>query len=386
VSDTAVVVLLAAGCAASVGLVAAGVLRVWRAPSLRATLAVTTTAAVLAVVAGVVASAQAMFLSPHDLDVVLVVCLVAGVVAAGFGVLVARRVVGESRDVRAAAGALADEHRDGSRRATPRTAELADILRELDATRDRLDRARERERALETSRRELVAWVSHDLRTPLAGLRAMAEALEDGVVDDTDRYLKQMRVEVDRLSGMVDDLFELSRLHSGTVRTSEDPVALHDLVSDALAGAEPLAVASGVRLTGDASPRLTVAGDSRELGRALANLVVNAVRHTPPEGAVHVAAAADGDGRALLAVQDACGGIAEDDLPKVFDVAWRGTHARTPGPDGGAGLGLAIVRGIVEAHGGTADVANVAEGCRFEVHLPLRGDGESSVRVARRPR
>ena len=252
-------------------------------------------------------------------------------------------------------------------------AELGTIAGALQHAYGRLRTGLARERALEGARRELVTWVSHDLRTPLAGMRAMAEALEDGVVDDHDtmhRYHRQIRLEVDRLSEMVDDLFELSRIHAGTLRLSRRTIDLGDIVSDAIAGVEPLARAKGVRLRGAADPVLSVNVDAGELGRALRNLVVNAIRHTPGDGTVFVRAVIDGRG-ARLSVSDGCGGIPEDDLPRVFDVAFRGETARTPGPDGGAGLGLAIARGIVEAHDGTIEVGNAGPGCRFEIRLPL---------------
>jgi signal transduction histidine kinase len=171
---------------------------------------------------------------------------------------------------------------------------------------------------------------------------------------------------------MVDDLFELSRIHAGTLTLSRRPIGLGDLVADALAGVEPLARAKGVRLYGEADGVVPVNVDAGELGRALRNLVVNAIRHTPADGAVSVRAEDDG-ATARLSVSDACGGIPEQDLPRVFDVAFRGEAARTPGKDGGAGagLGLAIARGIVEAHEGDITVVNTGPGCRFDIRLPL---------------
>ena len=214
-----------------------------------------------------------------------------------------------------------------------------------------------------------MAWVSHDLRTPLAGLRAMAEALEDGLAADPPRYHKQMRAEAERLAAMVDDLFELSRIHSGTLQLSPDQIALDDLVSDVLASTEALARERGVQLDGTAAGQLAVRADPRELSRALTNLLVNAIRHTPPGGRVYVEARPEHED-ALLAVADGCGGIPEADLPHVFDLAWRGTDARSPAPDSGAGLGLAIVRGVVEAHRGSVRVVNTGDGCCFEMRLP----------------
>jgi signal transduction histidine kinase len=256
-------------------------------------------------------------------------------------------------------------------------AELRDLSAELTATHERLAQARSRERALESSRRELVAWVSHDLRTPLAGLRAMAEALEDQVVVDpheVSQYHSQIRREVDRLTVMIDDLFELSRIHAGALRLSRRMVGLEDLVAEVVASAEPVARAKGVRLSGAAVRGMPVYVDSAEMGRALRNLVTNAIRHTPSDGGVDVLAEVQ-SGTACVTVSDACGGIPPDDLPRVFDVAFRGESARTPGPQSGGGLGLSIARGIVEAHSGQIAVRNAGPGCQFLIRLPLARGG-----------
>ncbi|MDQ6938409.1 MAG: HAMP domain-containing histidine kinase, partial [Actinomycetota bacterium] len=150
-----------------------------------------------------------------------------------------------------------------------------------------------------------------------------------------------------------------------------------DLVSDTLAGLEPLAAAQLVRLDGHAAVPVVVVGDGRELNRAVTNLVVNAVRHTPENGRVRIDVSADpgagGRGSAEVSVTDECGGIPAEDLARLFDVGFRGEPARTPDATvpGGAGLGLAITRGIVEAHDGSVTVANVDGGCRFTLRLPL---------------
>jgi signal transduction histidine kinase len=260
-------------------------------------------------------------------------------------------------------------------------AELAELSTELELTHERLTQARTRERALEASRRELVAWVSHDLRTPLAGLRAMAEALEDQVVVDpreVSQYHTQIRREVDRLTAMIDDLFELSRIHAGALRLARRMVGLEDLVAEVVASAEPVARAKGVRLSGAAVRGMPVFVDSAEMGRALRNLVTNAIRHTPPDGDVEVLAEVQG-GMACVSVSDACGGIPPGDLPRVFDVAFRGESARTPGPQEGAGLGLSIARGIVEAHSGQIAVRNAGPGCQFLIRLPLARAGVPAI-------
>jgi signal transduction histidine kinase len=363
------IVLIAAGCTSAVGLAGMGVIRLLRRASLRLSIQASGIVPVLAIVAATLGTAEAMFLSRHDLGVVVIVCVIAGLVACAFSWLLGRQVESGSAALRQAARSLGDEAGQFRPPVQPLAAEFAALSGELADTSAKLARSRARERALEQSRRQLVAWVSHDLRTPLAGLRAMAEALEDGLAADPPRYHKQIRAEAERLAFMVDDLFEVSRIHSGTLQLSHDEITLNDLVSDVLASAEAVARGRGVRLAGQAAGQLTIRGDPRELSRALTNLVTNAIRYTPPDGSVYVEARPDREA-ALLTVTDGCGGIPEADLPRVFDLAWRGTDARSPAPDSGAGLGLAIVRGIVEAHRGSVRVLNTGNGCRFEMRLP----------------
>ncbi|MCO5992933.1 sensor histidine kinase [Actinoallomurus rhizosphaericola] len=364
------VVAYAAGAALLVGVAGVSALYALRGRSITALLAVVSAATVLATVAGIVAITLKMLISDHDRSVALTVTVIGGLVGLGVSLLLGHRLIGGTRSLLASVRTAGETGRFGPpERRLP--AELAELGAELSAAYERLDAARTRERALETSRRELVAWVSHDLRTPLAGLRAMAEALEDEVVADevtVRQYHAQMRAETDRLTAMVDDLFELSRIHAGALRLSRQRVGLGDLVSETVAGTEPLARAKGVRLRGQADGVLPVEVDAAELGRALRNLVVNAIRHTPEDGGVEIVAGAE-EGMAYVAVSDACGGIPDEDLPRLFDVAFRGEAARTPG--GGAGLGLAIARGIVEAHAGEIGVSNAGAGCRFVVRLPL---------------
>jgi signal transduction histidine kinase len=257
------------------------------------------------------------------------------------------------------------------------TAEVEQVRRELRITATALADTRDRERALETARRELVSWVSHDLRTPLAGLRAMSEALEDGVAEDPELYYKQIGASVERLNQMVEDLFDLSRIQAGVVSRELENISLDDLVSDCIAALAPLAAAQSVRLSGSVEGAAAVTGNGPELNRALTNLVANAIRHTRAQGSVDVrvglTTSAEHPRIAEVVVSDECGGIPETHLHRVFDVGFRGEAARTPDTlnAAGAGLGLAITRGIVEAHRGTVDVQNTGAGCRFRVLLPM---------------
>ncbi|WP_030397184.1 MULTISPECIES: sensor histidine kinase KdpD [Kitasatospora] len=370
--DLLLIALFAALGAGGAGLLGWPVVRLLRRRSMALSLFCVAVVTVLAVTSGTFTVAQAMFLSAHDLGVVITVLAMAAVVSLCTAALLGRQVVAGSRALTEAARTVGSDT-GFTAPAHPLGRELAQLSGELAATSARLAESRAREQALEQSRRELVAWISHDLRTPLAGLRAMAEALEDGVAEEPERYLRRIRTEVERLTGMVDDLFELSRIQAGSLSLSLSRVSAYDLVDDALAGAHALARQRGVRLEGRQVEPEPVEVDSREITRVLGNLLVNAIRSTPQDGVVAVSARREAD-EVVLSVTDGCGGIPAQDLPRVFETGWRGTAARTPRPaeagGSGAGLGLAIVRGIVEAHAGRARVHNVAGGCCFEIALP----------------
>jgi signal transduction histidine kinase len=236
---------------------------------------------------------------------------------------------------------------------------------------------RDSERAAELSRRRLVAFVSHDLRTPLAGIRAVSEAIADGVVDGDEvrEHAKHIEQESIRLSEMVDDLFEMSKINAGAVQPAHDNVALDEVADDVMAAHRIAAERAGVSLQMSLPGKpVRVLGSDRALVRVLSNLVANAIAHTPAGGTVELALGADEDG-AYARVDDTGVGIDEADLPRVFDVAYRGSNGRVPRSDSslpsGSGLGLAIAAGLVKAHQGTLTASNLGTGARFEVRLPL---------------
>jgi signal transduction histidine kinase len=232
--------------------------------------------------------------------------------------------------------------------------------------------ARESERQAEASRRELVAGMSHDLRSPLAGIRGMTDALLDGVVHrpaEVTDYLERIRRESVRMAGMVEDLFQLSRATSSALRLPRTRLALGEVVSDAVAGEAAAAAAAGVRVSAaDPDGWPTVLGSDTDLTRVVRNLLSNAIRHTPAGAEVRLSAG-ERDGAAWLEVQDACGGIPAADLGRVFDVGYRGTPSRTPDEHSGAGLGLAIAKALAEAQQGGIVVENHGPGCRFVLTL-----------------
>lgn len=324
---------LGAGTTAAVGGTASALV----AAIARRSVPTATTLAPLVVVgsmaAGILVCARAMFLSEHDLSLVLTVLAATVPVALLVGVLLGRHVRGMDRQ--------AQQHAAEGARAA----------------------------ALDASRREMVAWISHDLRTPLAGIRAMAEALEDGVANDPPSYHRRIGAETDRLAAMVDDLLALTSLHAGTTRLEVGPVSLADLVSDTLATIRPVADARGVAVAGSCPPATLASADARHLSRAVLNLVDNAVRHTPSGGTVTIEGGVDASG-AWVRVQDGCGGIPEADLAHLLEPGWRGTAARSPGDGVGAGLGLAVADGVARALGGEVSIVNRDPGCLATLRLP----------------
>ncbi len=325
--------LLAGAAALAVGLVGVFAVRALAGRSLVAAAIVAPLVGVLTVAAGIAVTSRAMFINDHDRSVVLIVTATALPIAALFGWLIARRVQGLAR---VAADQLA---------------------------------GRERDREVEANRRELVAWVSHDLRTPLAGIRAMAEALEDGHAPPDGCYPARIRSEADRMAEMVGGLLALSRLHSGTLHLDRSVVDLGDLVSDAVASARVLAARRGITVTGSADPGTTADVDPRELSRALSNLVTNAVTHTPDDGTIDITLVTS-HGEARIGVRDECGGIPPEHLGRLFEPGWRGTTSRTPAAGEGAGLGLAVARGIARAHDGEVSVVDLGHACRFDLTVP----------------
>lgn len=327
-------VVLSAAVALATGLLGVAVVVGLARRSLGAAAVAAPVVVVLAVAAGVYASSRAMFLRTEDSTTVLLVLLAAVPVAAVLGGLVARRVI------------------------------AADRL----ATTERMQR--QQEARSESDRRELVAWVSHDLRTPLAGIRAISEAVEDGVATDVPAAMRMVRDSVVRMGDLVDSLLALSRLQADGPGVQVSEVDVGDLVSDTVASLSPLAQQRGIRLTGSAAPGVRATVAAGDVQRAVANLVVNGIRHTPAAGEVVTTVTATASGGVLVTVDDQCGGIPEDVIGRVFETGFRGSEARTPGDGGGSGLGLAIVAGVARAHGGTATVVNTDGGCRFSLALP----------------
>jgi signal transduction histidine kinase len=225
-------------------------------------------------------------------------------------------------------------------------------------------------REVEEARRQLVAAASHDLRTPLASLRLLVESIDDGVAtgETRDRYLGEIRTHVGVLSDLIDDLFELSRIEAGDISWTMRQVELGELIDEAVAAMRAPAAARGVRISADLpSAGLIAEANAEKVQRVLFNLIQNAIRHTPADGSVTVRARPHGK-TVEVEVDDEGAGIAPADAERVFDAFYRGDASR--GEDG-AGLGLAISKAIVEAHGGHIWLEPGAPGTR--VRFTLRG-------------
>lgn len=230
--------------------------------------------------------------------------------------------------------------------------------------------AEQRSRAVEKGRLELITWLSHDLRTPLAGIRAMGEALSDGVASDPERYHRSIVAEADRTTNMVNDLMALAGLRSSSNQMSDEPVSLADLVSDLLVQLHPLAEARGMQLVGElAAESSEIQGDASLLTRALQNVMVNAVNYSLPDSRIHVLLDAS-PGMVTVQVSDGCGGLDADTARHMFEAGWRKDAARTPRASTGSGLGLSIVQAVVNAHGGHVHVEPADGGCSMIINLP----------------
>jgi signal transduction histidine kinase len=324
----------------------------------------------------VVIVAWLMFLSTsHDLPLLLVLLLFSGIVTVYFSLRVAAAVAGHIGAVADGITALADG-KYSTRIDVSGADEVNRLAQRVNELAGRLEATEQQRMALDRERRELTAAISHDLRTPLASVRAMVEALDDEVIDEpaeVKRYYATIRREVERLNRMIDDLFELAQIDAGALRLTRQPVALQEVAAEVIDAMQAEARRNGVTLS------LHIAGEPPELSldgtrieRAVANLVRNALEHTPAGGRIDLTIEAC-DGWTSLRVSDSGEGIEPADLPRIWDRFYRAERSRQRGPrsDDGAGLGLAIVRGIIETHGGDVAVDSaVGRGTTFTVRLP----------------
>lgn len=354
-----------------------------RLPSLTQTLTLGYVLAAALTLINVWITAGLMFINAHDLALAGVLLLFASGISVSFGYFLSGSITQALGDI--VRGTTKVGEGDFSTRVDAAGQdEVAQLARAFNAMTERLEQADSDMRALDAARRDLVAWASHDLRTPLASLRAMLEALADGVVSDPEtvaRYLRQCQSEIRRMSTMTDDLFELAQLDSGHLALNCELASLADVISDTLEAFTARARAKGIHVNGSLDPDVDPVWMAPEkVSRVLQNLVENAIRHTPAGGEIQMRAAVR-DGSVIITVRDSGEGIAPEDLPHIFERFYRGEKSRARSYDSaddkesftssGAGLGLAIARGLVEAHGGRIWAESApGQGTEVKVLLP----------------
>jgi signal transduction histidine kinase len=343
-----------------------------RVGGIRLKIALTVAIGVLVALANVAVTSYLMFISPHDLALLSLLLFFALFLSLSFAYFLSGALTRSLSELARGATRMAEGDLT-TRVQVPEGDEMGELARSFNAMAAEVEASFRRQRELEQARKDLIAAVSHDLRTPLASLRAMVEAVNDGVVTDQDtirRYLRIMQTEITNVGDLINDLFELSQLDSGVLRLQIESSLVQDLISDTLESLQAQAMSKGLSLSGTVDAELAPAlMDSAQVLRVLYNLVQNAIRHTPSDGTV-VLEAHDAGLEIRVSVADSGEGIAESDLPRVFERFYRGDPARSR-ERGGAGLGLTIARGIVEAHGGRIWVeSKPGSGSRFSFTLP----------------
>jgi len=343
-----------------------------RSPSLRTALIGSYALACLLTFFNVWVTARLMFASQHDLLLGTVLLVYAGAIALTLGYLLAtsfaERIEALDRGARdIASGKLS------ARVPVVGADELAKLAITFNNMAEQLESAEEHKKQVERLRKELIAWVGHDLQTPLTSIAAIIEALHDGIVEDQEtekRYLNVAKKEISALSQLIDDLFQMAQIDAGGLKLNIEPVPLFDLISDTIESFSQIADRQGVTLSGYVEANVgMVPLDAPRINRVLNNLIDNAIRHTPKGGSVHL--------QVYPRIPDVCieiidtgSGIPEADLPHIFDRFYRSEESRSR-RSGGSGLGLAISRGIVEAHGGEITVMSHPGETRFVIKLPL---------------
>lgn len=317
-------------------------------------------------------SAQMMFASQHDLLLAIVLLIFASGMAMVLGYFLSSTITNRIYLLKDAAEKLAAGDLQ-TRVPINGHDEVAVLANTFNHMAEQLELADAKQRELERLRADLITWVGHDLQTPLASMRAILEALEDGMVDDPQtvkRYLNMAQRDVHSLSILIDDLFQMAQLDTGGIPLDRAESSLSDLISDTLESFSELALRQGINLEGSVDSNVDpVMMDTQRIGRVLNNLIGNALRHTSAEGSVNVHARRTAWG-VEVCVSDTGEGIRAEDLPHVFESFYRGEKSRSRST-GGAGLGLAISRGIVQAHGGQIKVDSEAGcGSQFTFTLP----------------
>ncbi len=319
--------------------------------------------------------ARFTFIEQHYLTLTSVLLVFAGLSALTIGFFASKTMTDRLSELTAATQLLAGGD-FSTRLKISGNDEIAQLAATFNAMAKSLGEVDDQKRQLEQTRRDLTAWVSHDLRTPLTSMRVMIEAMLDGVVQDKEtvhRYLDSSRAEIEHLAHLIDDLFELAQLDVGHLTINMQRASISDLISDTLGSMQPKARHHGITLLGEVAEDLDMIDMAPDkIQRVLSNLVDNAIKYTREGEAVTLRAYHSADD-IRIDIHNSGSYIPQDVLPRLFESFYRGEGSRMRGDDGarGTGLGLAIARGFIEAHGGRI-WANSEEGkgTTFSFTLP----------------
>ena len=317
-------------------------------------------------------TARLMFASDHDLLLATVLLLFAGGIAIALGFFLSIALTDKIRAIDRAAKKIAQGNFD-VRIPVEGGDEMAGLAISFNRMAEQLQENTKKQKELDFLRRDLIAWIGHDLQTPLASIRAIIEALADEMVDDPEtiqRYLITAKKDVRSLSLLIDDLFQMAQLDAGGLTIHKEMNSISDLVSDTVESFSELAQKQGVQLAGKVAPGFDhFYLDAPRISRVFNNLVTNALRHTPSGGDVDIQVIPQAD-HAIIEVSNSGEMIPSEDIPFLFERFYRGEKSRSRAT-GGSGLGLAISKGVVEAHGGTIGVESQLGRTCFFFTLPM---------------
>jgi signal transduction histidine kinase len=317
-------------------------------------------------------TARLMFADQHDLLLSTVLLIFAGAIAMALGYLLSSSFLDRIQSLDQAAKKIANGNLS-SRVEIEGRDELADLAQTFNQMASQLQETAEKRKELESLRKELIAWIGHDLQTPLASVSAIIEALADNMVDDPEtrqRYFNTAKKNIASLSLLIDDMFQMAQIEAGNLELNYQSVAISDLISDSLESFTELAKRKEIELEGNVSPDLNMVQlDAQRINRVLNNLIDNAIRHTKEGGSVEVSAYRVGQ-NLTVEVRDNGEGISPQFLSKIFDLFYREDVSRL-NSSAGSGLGLAISKGIIEAHGGIIGVESKVGLTTFSFTIPI---------------
>ena len=342
-----------------------------RSPNIRTALLGSYALACLLTFINVWLTARLMFTDQHDLLLGTVLLIFAGAIAMALGYLLSSSFLDRIQSLDQAAKKIASGNLS-IRVPVEGKDELAELAHTFNDMASQLEESAEKRRELEALRKELIAWIGHDLQTPLTSISAIIEALADGMVQDSateQRYYNTARKNISSLSHLIDDMFQMAQIDTGGLELNIEPVSISDLISDTMESFTELAKRREITLQGSVSENLgEVKIDARRINRVLNNLVDNALKHTPDGGTVEVHAKSAEQG-ILVEVIDNGEGISAEDLPYIFDLFYRGDISKRASISG-TGLGLAISKGIIDAHGGKIEVESQPGRTIFSFFIP----------------